>query len=202
MNGRTIQRLLVALSLVLACATQADAQWRYGFRAGVMRTRTTSPDTWDCNDKWGSAIGAVVKYDFTDWVALQGELNYALRGFKTDLFTTADFKPYDWLFNFHYVNVPVLGKFYPAALPFFIEAGPQLGFLAGYGENVKGTDAPAAFSRSDWHTFDAAAVFGLGIETEMGLFFDLRYNLGLTKTAAAPRHFRHRGIEITAGYLF
>lgn len=189
------------MCLVLTMALQASAQWRYGFKSGVMRTRATSREAWDRNDKWGGTIGGVAKYDFNDWFALQGELNYALRGFKTDLFTDIDSKPHDWLFNFHYIDVPVLAKFYPGALPFFIEAGPQVGFLAGFGENIKGANVPAFYSRSDFHKWDVAAVFGLGIETDLGIFFDLRYNLGLNKIAS-NNAFSHRGWELTAGYLF
>ena len=202
MKGNTIGRLFVATALLLSVAIQADAQWRYGFKAGVMRSRGTSNSIWDRNDKWGSTIGGVVKYNFNDWVALQGELNYALRGFQTDLFTITETKPHNWLFNFHYIDLPVLAKVYPGALPFFIEVGPQVGYLVGFGENVKGANVPASSSRSDYNKWDASMVFGLGIETEIGLFFDLRYNLGLTKTASTMLGFRHRGLEITAGYLF
>ena len=202
MNGQIRHRLFVAVCLFLMAGIQANAQWRYGVKAGVMCTRGTNNKIWDRNDKWGGTFGGVVKYDFTDWIALQGELNYALRGFQTELFTLLDPKPHNWLFNFHYIDIPVLAKFYPGALPFFIEAGPQVGFLVGYGENVKGADVPATTHLSDYRKCDAAMVFGLGIETEIGLFFDLRYNLGLNKTADTNLGFRHRGIEITAGYLF
>lgn len=194
-------RLLTATLLALLCCMPASAQWHYGFKSGVMRTRATRSDYWDRNNKWGGTIGGVVKYDCNDWFALQGELNYALRGFKTDLFSDVDAKPHDWLFNFHYIDVPVLAKFYPAGLPFFIEAGPQVGFLAGFGENIKGAAVEPFSSLSDYRKWNAAVVFGLGVETDLGIFFDLRYNLGLNKIAA-NNAFRHRGWELTAGYLF
>ena len=196
-----ILRLFTAGILTVLCCTHVNAQWRYGLKAGVMCTRGTSNNIWDRNDKWGGTIGGVVKYDFNDWVALQGELNYALRGFKTDLFVPFETKAHDWLFNFHYIDIPILCKFYPGALPFYVEAGPQVGFLAGFGENVKGAAVEPFSSLSDYRKWNAAVVFGLGVETDLGIFFDLRYNLGLNKIAA-NNAFRHRGWELTAGYLF
>lgn len=100
-----------------------------------------------------------------------------------------------------FVNIPVLAKYYVAE-GFNIQAGPQLGILIdaeGGTDGLKSTN----FGLS----------FGAGYELPNGLFFDARYNLGLTDmldydgsdfegTLFSGLEMKTRNFQVGFGYRF
>jgi len=79
--------------------------------------------------------------------------------------------------NVSYLNVPVLAKFQSES-GFFGETGPQVGFLLS--SNVKSQGVSVDF-KNYTQSIDFSWAFGVGYKLQdMGLGFDVRYNLGLT----------------------
>lgn len=79
-----------------------------------MASSTVDINHWDNKQKVGLLAGGVVTYELSEQFNLQGELFYANRGFKTDIYVdVSDARPHDWKFSLSYLNLPLLLKWYP-----------------------------------------------------------------------------------------
>ena len=92
--------------------------------------------------------------------------------------------PYKEDFTFDYINVPLLAK-YMITPGLSLHAGPQIGFLVK-AEGEFEVDVPGGEVygdgdyKDDLKDFDFALAAGLGYQLEMGVFFNARYNIGLS----------------------
>ena len=206
MKRNTMRRMIVLMFFCTMVSTVAFAQWRLGMKAGVGST-TTSITNWDDNsNKLGLLAGGVAVRELSPHFDLQGELFYANRGFKTNIYIDADNShPHDWTFTYHYLNLPVLLKWYPAGRGIYLLAGPQAGCLLDSSNDIEGwpKDEPQAELdwRNEYHRWDVAVVGGIGAAFNGGFFLDIRYDLGLTKVNRIVGG-KHRALELNVGYLF
>lgn len=95
-----------------------------------------------------------------------------------------------------FINIPILAKFYVVE-GFNIHAGPQLGIVV---DADGGTD--------DLKSTNFSLSFGAGYELPTGLFFDARYNLGVSDildvdgTEFADFEMKTRNFQVGVGYRF
>ncbi|SFW67429.1 outer membrane insertion C-terminal signal [Sinomicrobium oceani] len=132
--------------------------------------------------KTGFYIGGLADFGISEKFHIQPEAIFSFEG--------AD--DYDMT----YLNIPVLAKFYVVE-GFNIQAGPQFGFLLD-------SDEDSEFLK----TMNFGLSFGAGYELPAGVFFDARYNLGLSDVLdvdvadAVGAELKTRGFMVGLGYRF
>jgi Outer membrane protein beta-barrel domain len=166
---------ILLLFLTIASVASANAQIQFGLKAGanfcmVSGKGTTGTKYMTYTGYYG---GALVAIPVVGQFSLQPELVYSAEGANIE-------GDGNFTLNSAYFNIPVMIKYnHPSG--FFLETGPQLGFLlsakvksGSFNEDVKSSSQSTSFS---W-------AFGLGyLILPVNLGIDARYNLGLTNLA-------------------
>lgn len=158
---------------------------RFGLKGGVnLATLELDDDTpsteFNTNLKTSFNLGAFVNLPLGGNLRLQPEVVYSGQGSKVSQKTTVGAgatttTPFEY--EFHYINVPVMVQLKTPG-GFFVEAGPQLGFLIGAKQDMQtGTDPDIKdlIKKTD---FGAGA--GLGYMSNMGLGIGARYMHGFS----------------------
>lgn len=181
---------------------------RFGAKGGLNISNFAGDDADDFKSKVGFHFGAIVEIPVSDVFAVQPELIFSTQGSQ---FTLEDFDgfesfTFDTTFKLSYLNLPIMAKYYVAE-GLSLQVGPQLGFLldAKVKVEVEGTevedDAKEAFKGVDF-----GLNFGLGYQLEAGVFFDARYNLGLSNIAdgegSEDVDLKNSAFQISVGYKF
>jgi hypothetical protein len=124
--------------------------------------------------KWGFHGGVLVNIPLNDRFSLQPEVLYSQKGTHEDNSSTR--------VRLSYVDVPVLLRMATGAGGLFLEAGPQVGYLAGSEASID-TRKPLARVTSDfagsYPPFDVGYAAGFGYQLPNGLGLGLRANGGL-----------------------
>jgi hypothetical protein len=83
--------------------------------------------------------------------------------------------------DLHYITVPITLQIVPGNSGFFIEAGPQVGFLitAKVEDQTQGGSGTSTFNKASFDKFDVGLHGGLGYITRIGLGFEAKYMAGL-----------------------
>ncbi len=165
----------ILLAVVLCTCFLANAQTskreegiKFGIKGGINLSNFNG-DVEDNAMRYGLHIGMVSEIIISDKFSFQPELLYSAQGFKNE--TPNNFSKA----KFDYVNLPLMIKYY-AADKFSVEAGPQVGFLV----NAKNRDNSGNTSIDDQNVVDFGINAGVGYELKNGMFFQGRYNLGIT----------------------
>lgn len=161
----------VILTVAIACAVlSAQAQKvSFGVKSGLNISRVTK---WDgANSRASVHAGGFVNIGLVKNLSLQPELLYSGQGFK--------YKPLnaEAVTRLHYINVPVMVQ-YRFIPEFFVEAGPQLGFLVAARQKVGDVLVDIKDSAKG---VDAGIGFGAGYQFPMGIGVSARYMFGLTR---------------------
>lgn len=204
MEKLNFKQIILGLCFSMAATVPTYAQWSFGIKAGI-NSSTVSIKNWDNKQKIGFLAGGVVTYQLSEHFDLQGELLYANRGYKTDIYLEiSDKNPHDWKFSLSYLNLPVLLKWYPIGQGVYVEAGPQLGYMLDNSNSIKDwpKDEPRETSADgSYNRLDFGLVGGIGYSFNMGLFVNLRYDLGLTNVLKECTS-KQRAWEFSVGYMF
>ncbi len=166
--------VFAAIAVVGFAATGvAQQQVKFGPKAGVNFANLSNMDNSEM--KTGFHVGAVAEIKFNEKFSIQPEVVYSAQGTKFSS-NNAEVK-----LNNDYINVPIMAKYYIVD-GFSVEAGPQIGFLmkaeqeGSYGGFTGTTDM-----KDYYKSVDFGVGLGLAYDLPMGLFFNARYNLGLSK---------------------
>ena len=164
--------ILVAVIAVITMVS-VNAQTSFGAKAGL-NVANLSGDISNHESFVGFNVGFFVEITLADSFFLQPELLFSTQGttIKDPLFDV--FFLNDG-FNLNYINLPIMFK-YDVANRFYLEAGPQIGFLVA----AKLADEDA---KDDFETTDFGANFGLSYGFTEKLFGQARYNIGLSNIA-------------------
>lgn len=198
-----MKKVILSALVVCAFSFQAQAQkpeLKLGAKVGLNVSSLSNDD--DISAKAGLNIGFVAEYFVTEKFSIQPELLYSSQGgqyknYEVNLeeFTIAS---KDVKFNLNYINIPIMAKYY-VTNGFNIQAGPQVGFLTSAkfdGEDVK----------KNAQKVDFGVNFGLGYEFNAGVFFDARYNLGLSKVnkekVEGLDNTKNGVFQVSVGYKF
>jgi len=179
---------------VYSQSSKREEGMKLGFKAGLNVSNFMSEDIKEAEDmaiRTSIHIGFLAEVIVSDKVSFQPELLYSGQGFVGE----------DTKKKFNYINVPLLLKYYVAE-NISIEAGPQVGFLISAVErgNAGNTDL------EDQSFIDFGVNLGLGYELPSGIFFQGRYNLGLTNINGADNSdtlkYTNSVFQISVGYMF
>ncbi|AZA76575.1 PorT family protein [Chryseobacterium sp. G0186] len=173
------------LSLCIIIGTMAFAQStngpKFGIKAGGNLSSITGSDS---KSKFGFYAGAFVNIPISEAFSIQPEVVYSQQGAKAkDKYYFAVIAVTDIKQTLDYMNVPVMVQ-YNATPKFYLEAGPEFGFLisAKAKENFIGTPL-SRDNKSSLNTFNFGLGLGLGYKLMPKLGINARYIAGLTEIA-------------------
>ncbi|MBF6607250.1 MAG: PorT family protein [Flavobacterium sp.] len=152
---------------------------KFGVKAGANITSFTNNVYDEADGKTGFFVGGLVDLPIAANFHLQPELLYSNEGAKDA--------------SLDYLRIPVMAKYYVIE-GFSLQAGPQVGFKIG------GDEAIDEISKS----IDFGIAAGAGYELPMGLFFDARYNIGMSNIYDGPGEgdIKNVAIQFGVGYRF
>lgn len=166
---------VIALSTALFANAQSSKREegiKIGIKAGINASTFNGDLMDDTTMRNGLHFGLVSEIILSDQFSFQPELLYSAQGFKSD--TPSSKSRYD------YINVPLMVKYY-AYDKLSVEFGPQVGFLI----NADNRSNAGNVDIDDQNIVDFGMNLGLGYELKNGIFFQGRYNLGITNVNGA-----------------
>ena len=135
-------------------------------------------------------VGGVVNIELTEDIGIQSELLYSAQGADSNV------NGFESTIKLDYITVPVLLD-YKILDSFSLQGGPQIGFNI----NAETEAENSTFDIPGVETIDLALAFGAQFNLEQGIFFQGRYNLGLTDYAQGIRS-RNNVFALSVGYFF
>lgn len=181
----------IALFIFVGIATAQNTN--IGIKGGLNVYITNNSDNSNPDPKLGFHLGLLGHIHITDQWALQPELTYSLQGSKITVAGN------EVKLNLHYINVPLLLQ-YMFDNGFRIQAGPQLGLLAGAKSGLQNTDTNV---KDNFQTMELGLGLGMSyVNPESDIGFDIRYNHGLSninKNGNAKMY--NRGLQAGIFYL-
>lgn len=140
-------------------------------------------------------IGFFSEIMISDKFSLQPEVLYSGQGYSGQ--TDPGFSRS----KYNYINLPVLAKIYVAE-KISIEAGPQIGFLLSAKERTTNDNIKI----TDQKTVDFGLNLGLAYDLKNGIFFQTRYNLGLSNVNSGANanaiKYTNSVIQLSVGIQF
>ena len=191
---------MTVLTVVVALASNAQSI-QFGVKAGVNFASLEGEDLGDVKMRTSFHAGGAAEFMIADKFSLQPELMYSSQGAKAS--DQAGAINISSIVRFNYLNLPVMAKFYPIE-GLSVQVGPQIGLLlsAKAEIDVDGIVSEEDF-KDDLKDTDFGVNFGLGYKLSSGLFFDARYNLGLTNIDGDENtEIKNNVIQISLGFLF
>ncbi|TSE11451.1 porin family protein [Aquimarina algiphila] len=194
-NFFLITTILMVITSSLYSQDEGEALYtRAGFKFGGNYANITG-DAEDTDARIRVHLGAVIEFPITRRFFIQAEVLYSAQGY------TFDEAGEENKISLNYLALPVVAKVYFTD-KFSLETGPQLATLANASESAE--DTPDEFFDS-FSNFDFSWGFGAGYKLESGLFFQVRYNLGLTNIVdieGVDIDNKNAVGQISVGYLF
>lgn len=160
-----MKKVLLIAAMAIFSLTSAEAQeFSFGVKAGVNVASMgggSYTGLGSIGSRTGLHIGGLVEIPISNSISLQPELLYSMKG--TNWNDT----------NLDYIDLPILGKYnFSFAEGLSAEAGPVIGILMSAERN-------SVDVKDNYQTIDAAFAIGASYKLNMGVFFSLRYNVGL-----------------------
>lgn len=165
-----MKKSILTVLLALCAIAGVNAQTlTFGVKGGLNVAKLTNLD--DSHTRASIYAGGFANFAVNDMFAIQPELLYSGQGFyyrdiMNNKFTT----------KLGYINLPVMFQVHLVE-EFFLEAGPQVGFLAS--SKVK-AEKVTVDTKDDMTTADFGLGFGLGYQFPVGVGVTARYMFGLT----------------------
>jgi hypothetical protein len=171
-----MKKIILSALALTAFTFTANAQTpdlKLGAKAGVNFANLNGGESMDM--KTGFHVGVLAEIFINEKFSVQPEILYSAQGAEKS----------GLKYEYNYINVPIMGKYYVMD-GLNVQFGPQIGFLASAkskgGFSFEDLDIEGTGDIKDFtQKVDFGLNFGVGYELPMGLFFDARYNLGLTK---------------------
>lgn len=201
-----MKKITLSLMAIFAFAGSALAQTpdvKFGAKGGLNVANLTGWD--DAKSRASFHIGAVAEIFINEKFSVQPEVLYSAQGAKssyTEEYMGKSYKSKSTI-KLDYINVPIMAKYYITDA-ITVHAGPQIGFnvKAEEKETFEGETETYNFS-SDTKSVDFAIGFGAGYQLPMGVFFDLRYNVGMSNIAKdSDGSAKNNVLQVSVGYKF
>ena len=202
-----MKKIVITLLCVIIASGAAMAQKKFTFgpKVGVDLTHFWGKDL-PHGMQFNYQVGAFMEYRFNDKISIAPEVVFAAQGGKMDArdYVEGFHGSADFYFNFNYINVPIMLKFY--AIPkLSIDFGPQVGINV-YSKGTAKAQADGA-SASYTKEFDGVKSidFGVGLGATYNITNDVfvqgRYTMGLTKVFEDGDVY-NGNIQLAIGYRF
>lgn len=164
-------------TLIILSSSFAFAQFQFGAKVGGGTSNTTVVHG-TSKERIGLLGGLVGKYQLssrTEDHYLQAELLYTNQGEYSVDRNGKKFKAF-----IDYLNIPIMYKFYfdDQGSDFFLEGGPQLGFVISDNIDPLGPEA----DNNELKSFDLAFNVGVGYSYNRKFEANIRYGIGLVDT--------------------
>jgi opacity protein-like surface antigen len=173
-----MKKIILTLGLVFAFGLTNAQETKFGIKGGLNNTNWTGD--FDTDAKTSFYLGGLVDITVSEKFHVQPELLYSSEGASDDL-------------GVSYLRLPIMAKFYVAD-GFSLQAGPELAFKIGAEEDAVDDSIKS---------LDYGLGVGAGYELTSGLFFDLRYNLGLANISEDDNFdIKNTGLQFGLGYRF
>ena len=167
-NAVLLISFFCGLLSIHAQSSKREEGIKFGIKAGINASNFNG-DVNNNEIRNGLHIGVVSEIIIDDKISIQPELLFSAQGFKNE-----DPAVYGKS-KFDYIILPVLFKYY-ALDKLSVEAGPQVGFLVNsFNRDINGNS-----KIENQNVVDFGVNLGLGYEISNGIFFQGRYNLGIT----------------------
>jgi energy-converting hydrogenase Eha subunit B len=174
-------RPLAAVCLVLALALASAVDGRelgtplFGIKGGVGGANMYGDATGGFETRIGGVFGAYVEYPLAPLVSVQGELLYALKGWKTDAFCSGC----EITQTLGYIQIPVLLRINsPAGPPGpYLIMGPVVNMKVNDSFDVNTEAEQEGVSAKEYKSFDVGLMLGGGVEFPAGartVFMEIR----------------------------
>lgn len=211
-KNKKMKKVILSAIAVMAFGMANAQDVKFGLKGGL-NVSNFSGDTEgiDFKSRFGFNAGGFVEIKFSEKFALQPEILYSTQGAKVDNFNLdvdgIGTVNADVAFNFAYINVPVMFKYF-AAEKFSLEAGPQIGFLVSAETKTKvdGYGSSKVDIKDNFESIDFGLNLGAGYDFTENLSVGARYNLGLAniaKTEEGDDSKVHNGVfSLSVGYKF
>ncbi|WP_426058861.1 porin family protein [Hymenobacter sp. B1770] len=173
-----MKKSIISLLLVAGLHGAAHAQrgnLALGVKAGASLSRLVGEDAKSLENIFGFHAGLLANLSLSNHIAFQPELLYSQKGMKQPNNSSPVIEKLYTTYRFNYVDVPL--AFHVNTNGFFIEAGPQVGFLVS-AKSKFGNASTDIESR--YNTIDFGYLAGLGYQRKSGLGAGLRYNGAFT----------------------
>ncbi len=158
---KKLTTLLIGIIAFSISSTAQDA--KLGIKAGLNYAYIHGSDVQNVEPTFTYHAGALLRIEFTEFVALQPEFLFSVKGTDDDNYSV----------DLNYIDVPVLLKIKLGDL-FSVHAGPQLSYLLS--TNEEGTITNFEEQIKD---FDLGLAGGLELEMESGLSVGARYSFSV-----------------------
>jgi len=195
-----MKKLFLGLGLVVGTFAFAQTSPTFGLKAGLNISSISDDGYEDSKSKAGFYGGLFMNAPLSEQFSIQPEVLYSQYGAKTVLKnsttiagTTIDTRNSASL-NLDYITVPVMFQFH-ATPAFYIEAGPEFGFLVSAkakGDTTRTTTTAGGSSttanesytsqdmKDNFSGFNMGAGLGLGFNFTQNLGINARYVAGFT----------------------
>ena len=206
-----MKKLLITL-LAFTSFSYMNAQEdgiRFGAKAGLNIANLTGDGADEVDSKTGFHIGGVVEIPISEAFAIQPELLFSSQGAKSEF--SDEFRNAESTQTLNYINIPIMAKYY-VTKGLSLQAGPQIGILVSSNFESEGSfdngSEIESFEIEDdstdgISTIDFGLNFGAGYQLDAGLFFDARYNLGLSNiNDEGDAEIQNGVFQISVGYKF
>ncbi|MDD2985767.1 porin family protein [Flavobacterium sp.] len=147
-----MKKIILTIMAFAAFGTANAQDIKFGVKAGANFSNFTGDA--DVDGRTGFYIGGLADFTVSEKFHVQPEVLYSMEGGKDA--------------ELDFVRIPIMAKYYVMD-GLNLQAGPMLGFKIG------GEDGLDEATKS----LDYGLGFGAAYELPIGVFFDLRYNLGL-----------------------
>lgn len=203
---KIIAILFVAMATIVASAQNIQ----FGVRGGLNISKESDHilnvvnyGTMELDTRFrpGLNIGGIVNVSTGKKFELEAGVSYSMLGYKDKIFETNATDYFYVNVTSHYLTIPIAEKFYPFGNGFYIELGPQFGFLLSKKANMKDAGTYTPFEGNN-KVFDFAVLGGLGYRFPNNIFVNARYVHSFTETCKSYEGGKNRNIQISLGYLF
>lgn len=184
-----MKKILLTATAVMAFGLMQAQEVKYGAKVGL-NISTLTGDIENTNNKIGFHIGGFAEIKVSDKFSVQPEILYSSQGTKgeetyTDL--SGSFKV-NLTQELSYLNIPVMAKYYVAE-KFYLEAGPQIGFLLSAEQKGEASGiyngqpfnvSQTVDNKDTLNSTDFGLNFGLGFNISKNVGAGVRYTAGLS----------------------
>jgi hypothetical protein len=186
--------LIVIGSIANAQKSKKDEGIVFGLKGGLNISNFIG-DIQDNSIRTSVHLGIFSEIIINDKFSIQPEILYSGQGYSGSATPGFSRSKYD------YLNLPVLAKIYVAD-KISIEAGPQIGFLLSAKERTSNDNATIPKQK----TVDLGLNLGLAYDLKNGMFFQTRYNLGLSNINSSDNanavKYTNSVIQLSVGVRF
>ncbi|SKA40882.1 Outer membrane protein beta-barrel domain-containing protein [Chitinophaga eiseniae] len=185
---------ILAIGTVLAVKAQSV---KFGVKGGLNLAKITNESS--SKTRASFYAGGLANIALDQHWAIQPELLYSGQGTKMKSSYLGGLITAESTLKTDYINIPVMVQ-YSIVPAFYLEAGPQLGILAG--AKLKGGNVSVDV-KDQMKSIDFGIGVGFGYKFDMGLGVSGRYNFGLTNLNESDKQTNKNSVaQIGLFYMF